>query len=212
MRFFTCPCKGSIPAHAGEPCEFVRHPLTPWVYPRPRGGTFGGQGSEGVNIGLSPPTRGNRLGEPSAVRRARSIPAHAGEPHARRSVSSLTGVYPRPRGGTVQKALQTRRTVGLSPPTRGNPRRIRAERPSPRSIPAHAGEPTGCQSRQSRSRVYPRPRGGTPLPSVRHVICAGLSPPTRGNRPRNVFIRCVPGSIPAHAGEPRSWFYALDSF
>ena len=50
--------------------------------------------------------------------------------------------------------------------------------------------------------VYPRPRGGTAV--LRPLIkpLRGLSPPTRGNpyeRPHSVP---VPGSIPAHAGEP----------
>ena len=71
-----------------------------------------------------------------------------------------------------------------------------------RSIPAHAGEPPLDHQRARRSRVYPRPRGGTDASSPARQWKIGLSPPTRGNlKPSRTSAPCL-GSIPAHAGEP----------
>ncbi len=93
-----------------------------------------------------------------------------------------------------------------------------------RSIPAHAGEPAATSSPASPTTVYPRPRGGAgvgaavdaggegpspPTPGAKRSWSMGLrgggpSPPTRGSPghlPLRVHRR---GSIPAHAGEPRS--------
>ena len=70
------------------------------------------------------------------------------------------------------------------------------------SIPAHAGDPGDVVPHQHRSRVYPRPRGGTSWALRRAKNCEGLSPPTRGNRQRQPRLQRPRGSIPAHAGEP----------
>ena len=51
------------------------------------------------------------------------------------------------------------------------------------SIPAHAGEPAGSASRNTKKWVYPRACGGT---QAVHAI-------------EDMAV----GSIPAHAGEPR---------
>ena len=91
-------------------------------------------------------------------------------------------VYPRPRGGTSKPRSCGERCEGLSPPTRGNRRRL---------------APFGCPR-----RVYPRPRGGTLLLACERDIGEGLSPPTRGNRAGLPLFRRLRRSIPAHAGEP----------
>ena len=71
-------------------------------------------------VGLSPPTRGNRARTNRGRRRARSIPAHAGEPQGAALVRLEVEVYPRPRGGTAARARHFLVRRGLSPPTRGN--------------------------------------------------------------------------------------------
>ena len=95
-----------------------------------------------------------------------------------------------------------RSTAGLSPPTRGNPRRRHRLVRRLRSIPAHAGEPSPANPRRYAAKVYPRPRGGTVRVDSAEVKRTGLSPPTRGNQRQPPSRSQRQGSIPAHAGEP----------
>ena len=193
----------SIPAHAGEPvndglCVYISR-----VYPRPRGGTFIAAHCVRLIHGLSPPTRGNL---PFFCRRAvwgGSIPAHAGEPRTPSKSAIRAPVYPRPRGGTIRALDRNQAGVGLSPPTRGNLVCADPSAPGEGSIPAHAGEPRHRPLRIARTRVYPRPRGGTePRFAIAHAM-KGLSPPTRGNRVQSREPVGFAWSIPAHAGEPQ---------
>ena len=111
---------GSIPAHAGEPGGDGFGYLVNGVYPRPRGGTRRVNRRRDFDIGLSPPTRGNRTDSSSRYSRLGSIPAHAGEPPQDTRLHSGRQVYPRPRGGTHRGAWAPFSRPGLSPPTRGN--------------------------------------------------------------------------------------------
>ena len=131
----------SIPAHAGEPAARGGRTSEHGVYPRPRGGTVESHSNAYMRSGLSPPTRGNLAGGQLRAVRARSIPAHAGEPSSPAGRGARSMVYPRPRGGTVRSGPRRIARAGLSPPTRGNPDRKRSHRFSCGSIPAHAGEP-----------------------------------------------------------------------
>ena len=215
----------SIPAHAGEPAGGVVQPVVRDVYPRPRGGTRIGESARCGRRGLSPPTRGNPGRRPYRLGFRGSIPAHAGEPSFSLRPPLGEKVYPRPRGGTALPLPLTAVDWGLSPPTRGNPKRGKKIMAYIGSIPAHAGEPSTAAGSQYACRVYPRPRGGTRVkldaadrprglsPPTRgnlaRTACRagraggwGLSPPTRGNPP---VCRCLDSgirSIPAHAGEP----------
>ena len=193
----------SIPAHAGEPARYAQTSRAVQVYPRPRGGTPQVQGLNPGAEGLSPPTRGNRCAAPKVKCRLRSIPAHAGEPPLLPSNGGVRGVYPRPRGGTIRFRFPVLIFMGLSPPTRGNPRIRAAWQLGLRSIPAHAGEPLCRRLPFAFSAVYPRPRGGTRDILYTVYDARGLSPPTRGNRVLAAVLGTVAGSIPAHAGEPR---------
>ena len=141
---------------------------------------------------------------------ARSIPAHAGEPHMRGIGDVHDAVYPRPRGGTTSSPLTARIGCGLSPPTRGNPPSPSANQPPPRSIPAHAGEPRPRSARDERPSVYPRPRGGTSIMFRIAILYSGLSPPTRGNPTLRPPIWAIVRSIPAHAGEPGGEFLVYE--
>ena len=152
--------------------------------------------------GLSPPTRGNRLALMDYPLAPGSIPAHAGEPGVTTSVSDVSAVYPRPRGGTPCLPPLVSVHAGLSPPTRGNPRTAPTRTANERSIPAHAGEPMDTGGLRNADAVYPRPRGGTTTAPVQSSAIEGLSPPTRGNRRRTLGGSARQRSIPAHAGEP----------
>ena len=201
-RFAFAPMR-SIPAHAGEPAGIGGARAAPWVYPRPRGGTFVAVRVRALHPGLSPPTRGNLLNAQELINEERSIPAHAGEPARAMSSGPRPAVYPRPRGGTIAGGKLRMINEGLSPPTRGNPAAVLDEDRGQRSIPAHAGEPGRFLRLRKRLEVYPRPRGGTLSTSPRGRVRRGLSPPTRGNQNARSPARPFAGSIPAHAGEPR---------
>ena len=172
------------------------------VYPRPRGGTSAGRRTCAGTGGLSPPTRGNRRAARELADKVGSIPAHAGEPIAASVNAGGRGVYPRPRGGTQQNSPRTTGTRGLSPPTRGNLRRVAVIERDEGSIPAHAGEPPLPGRAPPSARVYPRPRGGTKCRFAGARSSTGLSPPTRGNLARARGFTAMRRSIPAHAGEP----------
>ena len=173
------------------------------VYPRPRGGTGASQPSRRLARGLSPPTRGNRLGTKATASGIRSIPAHAGEPRKRSRRAAAPRVYPRPRGGTFLMFKLVTIIGGLSPPTRGNLFVGDTRALDRRSIPAHAGEPSRRSWRLGTRWVYPRPRGGTTMHTQQRLNIEGLSPPTRGNPEQYTAGIRRRGSIPAHAGEPR---------
>ena len=198
-----CPHRGSIPAHAGEPYR-----RTPWrkgtrVYPRACGGTFLFS-SLGCSVrGLSPRMRGNQTLELRKEVGRRSIPAHAGEPKRRPRMPQKPRVYPRACGGTGLGAVTQDAGAGLSPRMRGNQRAPAATCDRKGSIPAHAGEPLPNSMTAPMSRVYPRACGGTLEGSASRSAGRDLSPRMRGNHLRAADKSGVPGSIPAHAGEPR---------
>ena len=132
---------GSIPAHAGEPRLLPNARRHRRVYPRPRGGTWVLNPVSDGRAGLSPPTRGNPPKIAPTVNQQRSIPAHAGEPSSDSARMAMSRVYPRPRGGTGAPPSSATADSGLSPPTRGNRRRMGRNSAGAGSIPAHAGEP-----------------------------------------------------------------------
>ena len=193
---------GSIPASAGEPQQRSRIQGRAQVYPRECGGTVREAVDDRIEQGLSPRVRGNLVVRRPIRPCAGSIPASAGEPRPRYTLSSHGGVYPRECGGTRRSRWAARPTPGLSPRVRGNRDPHRRHRVRTGSIPASAGEPGSEQRRTRRSRVYPRECGGTPGNGFFSDIVEGLSPRVRGNqdngRPATGPLR----SIPASAGEP----------
>ena len=138
------------------------------------------------------------------MREEGSIPAHAGEPPQLRRLGHIVTVYPRPRGGALRMSRIRESSQGLSPPTRGSPSRWGRECSLSRSIPAHAGEPITISTMTPLLGVYPRPRGGALACSFSRNSTSGLSPPTRGSPGEAGESGPGRGSIPAHAGEPRS--------
>ena len=148
--------------------------------------------------------RGNRGCGAVRVRALRSIPAHAGKPSKQAPRPFAVGVYPRPCGETLEELQAGKQKLGLSPPMRGNQQRVALKREYRGSIPAHAGKPCCPIRYQLMSEVYPRPCGETNDGVLVHATPRGLSPPMRGNLALHRVVLHCNGSIPAHAGKPRS--------
>ena len=178
-------------------------PSTTWAYPRIRGGTRLRRWSCCPPMGLSPHTRGNRVGNRLGLRGVGPIPAYAGEPIYLAARLPLLWAYPRIRGGTWAMRRSRPTTPGLSPHTRGN--QIAAQIPEhiKGPIPAYAGEPADQEGTRPRGRAYPRIRGGTRLSGKGRVDLGGLSPHTRGNPSHRPAAGRMRGPIPAYAGEPQ---------
>ena len=134
-------CCRSIPARAGEPFPSCTSPLPCAVYPRACGGTQADSTGASSFTGLSPRVRGNRKRVCPPAHCLGSIPARAGEPPARWSMSRETKVYPRACGGTSSGFSTFPLLEGLSPRVRGNPAPRVVAGQVVGSIPARAGEP-----------------------------------------------------------------------
>ena len=113
-------------------------------------------------------------------------------------------VYPRPRGVSRAAREIPAGHTGLSPPARGIHRRQSVWHNGARSIPACAGDPSGCRPVWLPTAVYPRPRGGSACRAAFGALAAGLSPPARGIRVPRRVRGAGRRSIPARAGDPRA--------
>ena len=193
---------GSIPAYAGKPNASTSMPSSLRVYPRIRGETKCARPQTRRQPGLSPHTRGNRPTPSPGSTYGGSIPAYAGKPHQGCFFDVVLGVYPRIRGETARPHRQAVLTEGLSPHTRGNRTRVVFLMSYWGSIPAYAGKPGTRPWQALADTVYPRIRGETGKVSSGILKSRGLSPHTRGNRTRVVFLMSYWGSIPAYAGKP----------
>ena len=192
----------SIPAHAGEPSRPRLLGRYRRVDPRARGGAPPPSCNKSTARGRSPRTRGSRAAAIAASPLQGSIPAHAGEPHTTPTPWLYQQVNPRARGGAARVFFWPLSYWGRSPRTRGSPPTSFQSRPSPGSIPAHAGEPYAQYPCIRPSRVDPRARGGALLPGTLLPTHTGRSPRTRGSRRRVGNTLAQRRSIPAHAGEP----------
>ena len=155
--------------------------------------------------GLSPLARGNPHPAPPCPIPKGSIPACAGEPQQSALSQRVERVYPRLRGGTRFQAVFEQQVRGLSPLARGNRVCCGDGAAAQGSIPACAGEPAPRSAVISCVRVYPRLRGGTKQPDGSPWRHWGLSPLARGNPGAHQPQAGASRSIPACAGEPRSW-------
>ena len=131
---------GSIPAYAGETSQSGNRRCYARVYPRIRGGNLLNDLVSGFSGGLSPHTRGKQNLRMYVLEEVGSIPAYAGETRCPCMAASLTGVYPRIRGGNPTPSHSIRSSRGLSPHTRGKLLDSPMDVTFCGSIPAYAGE------------------------------------------------------------------------
>ncbi len=135
--------------------------------------------------GLSPRVRGNRNPSHYTKETERPIPAGAGETPEKTSRSCVMEVYPRGCGGKLFQHRQSGRTG--------------------RSIPAGAGETAASTRYPNGGPVYPRGCGGNRLRLVFTLSVIGLSPRVRGKRMLFCLSSAFRRSIPAGAGETRTF-------
>ena len=133
---------GLSPRVRGNPTLRACMLRLPLVYPRVCGGTVREVNVSEKLLGLSPRVRGNQKRGAPHLHALGSIPACAGEPGSRSSMSFPSVVYPRVCGGTAAFIIRVRHRVGLSPRVRGNRVRPGGLLGRTGSIPACAGEPS----------------------------------------------------------------------
>ena len=163
------PDTRSTPAHAGNTLCKLPKTNGDKVYPRPRGEYIQLLSCSRCSQGLPPPTRGIRCAGGAGVALVvvlGSTPAHAGNTAAHRSSTSMSKVYPRPRGEYRRALTMNPPYNGLPPPTRGIQNVPRSSLPPDGSTPAHAGNTTAQPHPARTTSVYPRPRGEYPLVAV----------------------------------------------
>ena len=158
--------------------------------------------------GLSPLARGTHLLIKWLFRRARFIPAGAGNTIFILSKIKMAPVYPRWRG---EHALRSRPAVtdcGLSPLARGTPCSLHPYKPSLRFIPAGAGNTSATTSNQLGFTVYPRWRGEHSQLLWCPPNSGGLSPLARGTRWLTAMNMRGKRFIPAGAGNTiTAWLF-----
>ena len=190
----------SIPAHAGNTgvSSYIRYSRA--VHPRACGEHVDPSGIFMSCGGPSPRMRGTPARRRCSARRARSIPAHAGNTKPGSTIYGFHTVHPRACGEHVDEDEYALPADGPSPRMRGTPHLLVQEDGGPRSIPAHAGNTPKILGYRSFWSVHPRACGEHhPLPPC----CLGFpgpSPRMRGTQQKGVLMDINERSIPAHAG------------
>ena len=132
---------GPIPACAGQPESAAEARPQTRAYPRVCGATISSKNFPGIECGLSPRVRGNRIHRLPPKGWAGPIPACAGQPEGFVPTAQSAGAYPRVCGATCSMRINPAGAEGLSPRVRGNPpaqvRKLLRAGP----IPACAGQP-----------------------------------------------------------------------
>ena len=138
---------------------------------------------------------------PTRSRRARSIPAWAGETGVITPSVRVARVYPRVGGGNARCSSRMQKPHGLSPRGRGKPVFVQLGGGVVGSIPAWAGETPDGLHEALLAQVYPRVGGGNGVYSRVETHSPGLSPRGRGKLPARLRAVAAHRSIPAWAGE-----------
>ena len=192
---------GFIPACAGEtPARRVISPGSR-VHPRVRGGDYTLGTRRPAGEGSSPRARGRHRAGGSWCRRLRFIPACAGETADDGSLSPLSEVHPRVRGGDGTFDAVPMSTPGSSPRARGRQRAAGSLTRRRGFIPACAGETLAMCVAETSEAVHPRVRGGDSVDIDGEPLRLGSSPRARGRHRHGDLSAAVARFIPACAGE-----------
>ena len=197
---------GTIPAHAGKTISNPAISASNRDYPRSRGENWACACTRPASVGLSPLTRGKRVGVGVGSSTVGTIPAHAGKTGCESVPPSPSTDYPRSRGENLPRRNAERCFRGLSPLTRGKPVAGDSCTVATGTIPAHAGKTRRARAFHRPTRDYPRSRGENYDGLGDQGEDLGLSPLTRG-KPR--IAGKYPGrsgTIPAHAGKTTQGF------
>ena len=176
----------------------------PPVHPRVRGERIIAWATLGGLHGSSPRARGTLRRDGERRRRARFIPACAGNARRRRRSGPTSSVHPRVRGERAPGAVGGEGWSGSSPRARGTRVGEVRDEPGDRFIPACAGNARGTGSGSTCRSVHPRVRGERCSAALIRASSCGSSPRARGTRSaggRHVRARRF---IPACAGNARS--------
>ena len=154
-------CDGArfIPARAGNTSHRRRARSLDTVHPRSRGEHVATGDTAQAGDGSSPLARGTHRGRRSARPGERFIPARAGNTSTSGRAPPSTTVHPRSRGEHEGHRRGIPVRSGSSPLARGTRLPRAHERPSPRFIPARAGNTSRRSRPPSPTAVHPRSRG-----------------------------------------------------
>ena len=197
-----------IPASAGNSPAGASSSPPRTVHPRERGEQPGWGVQLAAAHGSSPRARGTaRLGRP-ARRRARFIPASAGNSPAGASSSPPRTVHPRERGEQPGWGVQLAAAHGSSPRARGTGHGLGDVLGASRFIPASAGNRLPSWLPPSVLGVHPRERGEQSRVGQVGRSPTGSSPRARGTEDslmaRNTQGRFIPASAGNRASPNRS--------
>ena len=197
-----------IPARAGNARWPSLHAAAGTVHPRAGGERVSANDPQHANDGSSPRGRGTREARHVRARRARFIPARAG--NARSPIAALPApsVHPRAGGERCKEEGLESSITGSSPRGRGTPPAETDRFLQFRFIPARAGNARPGWWTGGRSPVHPRAGGERWWRSICAVSGSGSSPRGRGTRQRLAARLGLARFIPARAGNaetgPRS--------
>ena len=189
-----------FPAHAGMDRRCSLHCPRRMRFPRPRGDGPGYIIRLGVQLEVSPPTRGWTPDQQVSRCFQGGFPAHAGMDLFPTPCADSAWRFPRPRGDgpTLRRPIDG--FTRVSPPTRGWTRIAHAVGYPRHGFPAHAGMDPPADSPASPRSWFPRPRGDGPLGPANTGTAKAVSPPTRGWTPDRHRADGAGSGFPAHAG------------
>ncbi len=197
------PCRRFIPACAGNRSGGAYPTEKGTVHPRVCGEQLGRRGSQKPKRGSSPRVRGTGAGAPILPKRARFIPACAGNSSAGVAARNRSAVHPRVCGEQPASGGVVVLFIGSSPRVRGTDHDEEDVLIGGRFIPACAGNSRPMHRPCPGTSVHPRVCGEQEAGKASSGTATGSSPRVRGTGGLLVMQGGQPRFIPACAGNSR---------